>query len=81
LLPRDGKTPTVLGGLWDLRRGASTERGTLWPACPTNGTRLIAALHQLTAFTEGLLTLNERLVTAYDTNAHPSAEELGLFSG
>ena len=28
------------------------------------------------AFTEGLLTLNERLVPAYDTDARQSAEEL-----
>jgi len=43
---------------------------------PDERDELIAALHQLTAFTEGLLTLCERLVTAYDTEVHPSAEEL-----
>jgi hypothetical protein len=37
---------------------------------------LIAALRQLIAFTEGLLTLNERLLRAYDTDARPSSEEL-----
>lgn len=31
---------------------------------------------KITAFTEGLLTLNERLVGAYDTDARPSVEEL-----
>ena len=43
---------------------------------PDERAELIAALHQLTAFTEGLLTLSERLVRAYDTHARPSAEEL-----
>ena len=36
---------------------------------PDQRDELIAALHQLTAFTEGLLTLSERLRCAYDTDA------------
>ena len=43
---------------------------------PDERAELIAAVHQLTAFTEGLLALNERLVRAYDTDARPSTEEL-----
>ena len=43
---------------------------------PDERDELIAALHQLSAFTESLLALNERLVRAYDTDARPSAEEL-----
>jgi hypothetical protein len=43
---------------------------------PDERDELIAALHQLTAFTEGLLTLSEWLLNAYDTDARPSAEEL-----
>jgi hypothetical protein len=43
---------------------------------PDERDELIAALRQLTAFTEGLLTLNERLLRAYDTDARPSAEEV-----
>jgi hypothetical protein len=34
-----------------------------------NRDELIAALHQLTAFTEGLLTHSEGLLRAYDTEA------------
>ena len=36
---------------------------------PDQRDELIAALHQLTAFTEGLLTLSERLRCAYATDA------------
>jgi hypothetical protein len=43
---------------------------------PDERDELLAAVHQLTAFTEGLLTLSERLLKAYDTDARPSAEEL-----
>jgi hypothetical protein len=43
---------------------------------PDERDELIAALRQLTAFTEGLLTLNERLLRAYDTDARPSQDEL-----
>jgi len=43
---------------------------------PDERDELIAALHQLTAFTEGLLTLSERPLKAHDTNARPSVEEL-----
>jgi hypothetical protein len=43
---------------------------------PDDRDELIAALRQLTAFSEGLLTLSERLLQAYDTDARPSAEEL-----
>jgi hypothetical protein len=43
---------------------------------PDERAELIAAVHQLTAFTEGLLALNERLVRAYDTDARPSVDEL-----
>jgi hypothetical protein len=43
---------------------------------PDERHELIAALQQLTAFSESLLALNERLVRAYDTDARPSAEEL-----
>jgi hypothetical protein len=44
--------------------------------CRYERDELIAALHQLMAFTEGLLTLSERLVRAYDTDARPIVEEL-----
>jgi hypothetical protein len=43
---------------------------------PDDRAELLAALHQITAFTEGLLTLSERLVRAYDTDMRPSVEEL-----
>jgi hypothetical protein len=43
---------------------------------PDDRDELIAALQQLTAFTEGLLTLSERLLQAYDTDTRPSREEL-----
>jgi hypothetical protein len=43
---------------------------------PDERAEFIAAVHQLTAFTEGLLALNERLVQAYDTDARPSVDEL-----
>jgi len=43
---------------------------------PDERDELIAALQQLTAFIEGLLTLNERLVRACDTDPRPSPEEL-----
>jgi hypothetical protein len=43
---------------------------------PDERDELIAALRQLTAFTEGLLTLHERLLRFNDTDARPSAEEL-----
>jgi DNA repair exonuclease SbcCD ATPase subunit len=43
---------------------------------PDEREELIAALHQLTTFIEGLLTLNERLLTTYDTDRRPSAEDL-----
>jgi hypothetical protein len=37
---------------------------------------ILPALQQLTAFTEGLLTLSERLIRGYDSDERPSAEEL-----
>jgi hypothetical protein len=43
---------------------------------PDERDELIAALQQCAAFTEGLLTLNERLLRAYDTHVRPSVEEL-----
>jgi hypothetical protein len=43
---------------------------------PDDRAELLAALNQITAFTEGLLMLSERLLRAYDTDARPSAEEL-----
>jgi hypothetical protein len=46
------------------------------PEMPDERDELIAALHQLTAFTEGLLTLSERLLRDYDTDARPSGDEL-----
>ena len=47
---------------------------------PDERDELIAALRQLTAFTEGLLTLIEGLVRAYSTDARPSVEELAAMS-
>jgi hypothetical protein len=37
---------------------------------------LIAALHQVTAFAEGLLALNERLVATHGTDERPTPDEL-----
>jgi len=62
---------------WQGSEGSSVGTGALHSGpLPDERDELIAALQQLTTFTEGLLTLSERLVRAYDTDARPSAEEI-----